>query len=144
MTPLPLSVRHVFVYGTLRQGEQRDIQRMKPAPHWVGRASVLGTLYDLGSYPGLVPARLDEAGQVHGEVYAICAALECQLDDIEEVGQQQSGEYCKQELVVNLERAAGEHPQLRCLIYVIDSARSAGLTAIASGDWVQYRREKGC
>ena len=142
MTPLP--VRYVFVYGTLRQGEQRDIQRMKPAPHWVGRASVLGTLYDLGSYPGLVPTRRDEAGKVHGEVYAISAELECKLDDIEEVGQQQNGEYCKQELMVTLERAADEGHHLRCLVYVIDSARSAGLAAIASGDWVQHRREKAC
>ena len=140
MSPLP--VRHVFVYGTLRQGEQRDIRRMKPVPHWVGRASILGTLYDLGSYPGLVPGCPGEAGPVHGEVYAISAELERQVDEIEEVGPQQSGEYLKQELMVNLDSVAvAQHP-LRCLVYVIDSARSVGLNAIVGGDWAQHRRNQ--
>ena len=48
------ATRHVFVYGTLRKGEERDINRLRPAPQWVGRAQVAGVMHHLGSYPGLV------------------------------------------------------------------------------------------
>ena len=68
-----LPTRHVFVYGTLRRGEQRDINLLTPAPRWLGSASVEGVLYDLGEYPGLVLGREPVPGQtkVKGEVYEI-------------------------------------------------------------------------
>lgn len=97
-------VRHVFVYGTLRRGEERDINRLQPAPQWIGRASVPGVMYRLGAYPGVV---LGTQAWVRGEVYEISAELERQLDAIEEVQPQQSGEYMKREVAVRLEGASG-------------------------------------
>ena len=97
------STRHVFVYGTLRKGEERDINRLQPAPRWVGRARVEGVMHHLGSYPGLV---LGAPGTVHGEVYAVSPELERVLDEIEEVWPQQTGEYAKREVMVQLDAAA--------------------------------------
>ena len=128
--------RHVFVYGTLRQGEVRDINRLLPAPRWVGRACVPGMLYDFGAYPALL---LDAAGSVHGEVYEISAELESLLDEIEKVWPQQGAEYCKRETVVQLKETA---ESVVCLVYEIAPDRIPGLPVIACGDWVRYRLSK--
>jgi gamma-glutamylcyclotransferase (GGCT)/AIG2-like uncharacterized protein YtfP len=133
----PPSVRHVFVYGTLRRGEQRDINRLLPAPCWVGRASVTGVMHDLGAYPGVL---LGGTGLVRGEVYQISAELERQLDDIEQVWPEPSGEYAKREVAVQLDRpSGGASAQLVCVLYEIAPARALGKPVIAGGDWVQYR-----
>lgn len=136
------STRHVFVYGTLRKGEERDITRLRPAPQWVGRAQVAGTLHHLGSYPGLV---LGGQGMVQGEVYAVSPELERVLDEIEEVWPQQTGEYAKREMMVRMEATpAPAAPQsasreLLCFLYEIAPERTRGKLHIPGGDWVRYR-----
>jgi gamma-glutamylcyclotransferase (GGCT)/AIG2-like uncharacterized protein YtfP len=126
-------VRHVFVYGTLRQGEERDINRLLPAPRWVGPACVPGVLYHLGAYPGLV---LGAPGRVQGEVYEISAELERQLDEIEEVWPQPSGEYRKREALVLLDEPAKE---VLCLVYEVAPDRIQCMPLIPCGDWVRHR-----
>jgi gamma-glutamylcyclotransferase (GGCT)/AIG2-like uncharacterized protein YtfP len=136
LSPVP---RRVFVYGTLRRGDVRDITRLHPAPLFVGMGSVAGVLYDLGPYPGMV---LGGSSRVTGEVYAISAELERQLDVIEEVWPQRTGEYSKQEVRVQLYRS-GKVPdilELDCLVYEISLARAAGKPVIASGDWLEGPR----
>jgi gamma-glutamylcyclotransferase (GGCT)/AIG2-like uncharacterized protein YtfP len=139
------STRHVFVYGTLRKGEERDINRLQPAPQWVGRAHVAGVMHHLGRYPGLV---LGAPGKVHGEVYAVSPELERVLDEIEEVWPQQTGEYAKREVVVQLEQgvavpapegAHGAMRELLCVLYEIAPERTEGKPVIAGGDWVLHR-----
>lgn len=143
--PLP-PVRHVFVYGTLRRGQERDITRLQPAPRWVGYARVPGVLYHLGAYPGVV---LGAPGWVQGEVYEISPELERQLDEIEEVWPQQSGEYCKREMVVRLEGVAGRGQcepggqscemteEIVCIVYEIAPERIGGMPVISGGDWTR-------
>ncbi len=133
------SARYVFVYGTLRKGEERDINRLRPAPRWIGQGSVAGVMHHLGSYPGLV---LGGQGTVHGEVYAVEAELERVLDEIEEVWPQQTGEYAKREVAVLLvagEAPAGDAPrELVCVLYEIAPERTQGKPIIATGDWVEH------
>lgn len=121
--------RHVFVYGTLRRGEANDINRLLPAPRYVGQAVVSGVLYHLGAYPGVV---LGPGGAVTGEVYAIEPALERVLDEIEEVFPQRRDEYFKREVRVTV----GER-QLDCLVYEINGEYVKDRPVIVSGDWVQ-------
>lgn len=133
MSPAP--ARHVFVYGTLRRGEERDITRLQPAPRWLGRASVPGLMVDLGRYPGLV---LGAPGQVSGEVYEISAALEQQLDMIEEVWPTPNGEYIKREIAVRLELEGARSSEVVCLVYALAPGQASGKTVIAGGDWVYH------
>ena len=119
---------YVFVYGMLRIGQERDINRLQPAPLFIGNSQINGTLYDLGSYPGV---RLGGVQWVQGEVYQITPELERQLDEIEEVWPQQTGEYVRREVVV---QCAGE--ALACLVYEVAQARAQGQGVIALGDWV--------
>ena len=140
--PMPPSAsRHVFVYGTLRRGDVRDITRLRPAPQFVGMASVAGVLYDLGSYPGVV---LGGPARVTGEVYAISAELERQLDVIEEVWPQQTGEYRKQVVRGRLGQAPASSGavELDCLVYEINPARTAGQPVIGGGDWLEYLQQR--
>ena len=135
--PMPTAARrHVFVYGTLRRGDVRDITHLQPPPVFVGMASVQGVLYNLGDYPGLL---LGGEGRVTGEVYAITAALEQQLDSIEQVWPQPTGEYNKREVEVQLRQhpnhEAPEAVGVFCLLYEIDPARARGRPVILGGDW---------
>ena len=141
-----LPTRHVFVYGTLRRGEQRDISLLMPAPRWVGQASVEGVLYDLGDYPGLVLGSDQQPGQekVMGEVYEISDVLERLLDEIEGVASRPSSEYAKRELLVHLESArtsdeSGLGHAVACLVYEVTPGRVTGRPGIFGGDWVGYR-----
>ena len=122
-------LRYVFVYGTLRRGEQRDINLLLPTPLFLGYGQTPGVLYDLGSYPGV---RLGGSQFVRGEVYQIGLELERQLDEIEEVWPQQTGEYVKREVVV---QCAGQ--ALACLVYEVALVHTQGRGVIESGDWVK-------
>jgi gamma-glutamylcyclotransferase (GGCT)/AIG2-like uncharacterized protein YtfP len=123
--------RYVFVYGTLRRGEVNDINRLRPAPTFLGLARIRGALYDLGPYPGVI---LGGEGWVQGEAYAISSELEQQLDLIEEVAPVPSGEYARRHLDVDVAGRA-----LSCLVYEIAGARVLGCPRIAGGDWLQRR-----
>ena len=125
-------VTHAFVYGTLRRGGDNDITRLHPAPAFVGTAQVHGTLYDLGAYPGAV---LGGASQVHGEVYAIQPALERRLDEIECLYPQQSDEYFKRVIDVEVHCADGSTRAIRCILYEYNPRYLTGATVIAAGDW---------
>ena len=123
--------RYVFVYGTLRRGQERDINRLLPAPVFIGTSQTLGTLYHLGAcnYPGL---RLGGASAVQGDVYRITPELERALDEIEQVWPVETAEYVRQHIPV---LCAGV--VLTCLVYEITVARAAGCAVIDSGDWLQ-------
>lgn len=127
------SFRHVFVYGTLRRGDDNDITRLKPAPVFLGTALVSGTMYDLGAYPGV---RLGGEGLVQGEVYAIMPALEAQLDEIEAVYPQERDEYFKRIVPVTVQGRT-----FACIVYEINCRYVVGRAVLSGGDWV---RERGC
>jgi gamma-glutamylcyclotransferase (GGCT)/AIG2-like uncharacterized protein YtfP len=121
---------HVFVYGTLRRGGRNDIARYRPAPQLIGEASIAGTLFDLGAYPGIV---LAGERRVRGEVYAIEPAVEAALDVLEEVADDDSGEYIKRQVRVDV---GGQW--FDCLVYEIHPTRIAGRAVIESGDWIAH------
>jgi gamma-glutamylcyclotransferase (GGCT)/AIG2-like uncharacterized protein YtfP len=126
-------VRYVFVYGTLRRGEARDINCLLPAPEFVMQAKVFGRLYDLGTYPGL---QLGYGNAVVGEVYAISPSLESVLDEIEGIGTESRDEYLKSTVDVSL-----DGKPCSCLVYEVNPAGLSDKTLIAHGDWVRYRQD---
>ncbi|RDU99529.1 gamma-glutamylcyclotransferase family protein [Trinickia dinghuensis] len=130
-------MRYVFVYGTLRAGEINDIglaaaRHGVKAPRLVGRAAVVGRLYDLGDYPGLV--RDEAAGPVRGDVYEIDEALVPVLDDIEGVEPGVDTLFKSREITVAV---AGR--ELPCFFYPVDEVSAGGRARIEAGDWISYR-----
>ena len=125
-------VRHVFVYGTLRRGGRNDINRLQPAPEYVGMGEVQGVLYHIDWYPGLTLGG-EEAVTVVGEVYRITRELEALLDRIEQVVPGADSEYFKREIEV-----AVQGRPVSCLVYEINAARVRGKQVIGHGDWIVF------
>lgn len=123
--------RLFFVYGTLRRGDDNDITRLEPAPEFVGPASIRGTMYHLGGYPGVA---LRGDGPILGEVYRVKPLLERKLDAIESEYPAQSDEYAKREIRVQV-----NEQWLDAFVYEINPNYTAGKPVIASGDWVKDR-----
>lgn len=92
----------VFFYGTLMSGfDRRHRAGLDGRLSYLGRAWTHGHLYDLGLYPGAVPAA---DGRIYGEVYETSEAgpvLEA-LDEIEgyEPGKPDQSLYVRQEVDV--------------------------------------------
>lgn len=124
--------RHVFVYGTLRRGGRNDINRLRPAPQYVGMGEVRGVLYHIDWYPGLTLGG-EEAVTVVGEVYRITAELEAVLDAIEQIVPGADSEYFKRELDIRVEGRT-----LNCLLYEINPAHVRGRQVIGHGDWIVF------
>ncbi len=146
MTPIepPPFLRHVFVYGTLRRGEERDINLLKPAPRYVGQARVAGVLFDLGDYPGLqLGTHSSNHTFVCGEVYAISPALEDRLDEVEGIEPEPNGEYLKRQVRVQVASGpSGAKGEYVCLVYEVAADRAACCSVITGGDWVAYRLQR--
>lgn len=132
-----------FVYGTLRSGEVNDIARAAArhgiaAPRLVGRGSVRGTLYDFGSYPGLL---LEACGaEVVGDVYQIEPELVPVLDEIEKIYPGQDSLFIRQQAHVDVIEQ-GRTQVLECLFYPVTASATAGRPVIPGGDWVAHRRD---
>jgi gamma-glutamylcyclotransferase (GGCT)/AIG2-like uncharacterized protein YtfP len=124
--------RHVFVYGTLRRGGRNDINRLRPAPQYVGMGEVQGVLYHLDWYPGLALGG-EQAVTVVGEVYRITPELEAVLDAIEQIVPGADSEYFKREVPI----AVAGRP-LNCLLYEINSVHVRERQPIGHGDWIVF------
>ena len=124
--------RHVFVYGTLRRGGRNDINRLQPAPEYVGMGEVRGVLYHFDWYPGLTLGG-EEAVTVVGEVYRISPALEAVLDRIEQIVPGADSEYFKREVAIQVRGRS-----IECLVYELNPARVRDRQAIGHGDWIVF------
>jgi gamma-glutamylcyclotransferase (GGCT)/AIG2-like uncharacterized protein YtfP len=124
--------RHVFVYGTLRRGGRNDINRLAPAPEYVGMGEVRGVLYHLDWYPGLTLGG-EEAVTVVGEVYRIGPELEAVLDAIEQIVPGADSEYFKREVEVAVQGGC-----LACLVYEINPQHVRDRNPIGHGDWIVF------
>lgn len=101
-----------------------------PGAKLIGRASVTGSLYDLGSYPGL---RLDESSSpVAGELYEVDDEILYKLDEIEA-----PSHYWRKQVEVSLD----DYRKLSW-VYVYDPQFYSGTILIKSGDWIEYAKTK--
>lgn len=131
MPQAPDQPRHVFVYGTLRRGGDNDINRLRPAARFVGAGAVKGTMYHFGRYPGVL---LGGEGDIAGEVYEITPELERILDEIEELYPQQTNEYFKRDIVVEVQGRP-----VPCIVYEINPDYVVDRARIEGGDWMKGR-----
>jgi gamma-glutamylcyclotransferase (GGCT)/AIG2-like uncharacterized protein YtfP len=118
----------VFVYGSLRRGQGNN--RLLYTSEFVGNATVCGTLYSLGGFPGL---RIDDSeGDVVGEVWQVDDATLADLDRLEGVA---VGFYERRKWRVKIEG------KLRSAwLYEIAEEHIVGQPVVAGGDWAAYRR----
>jgi gamma-glutamylcyclotransferase (GGCT)/AIG2-like uncharacterized protein YtfP len=126
-----------FVYGTLRRGDDNDITLLRPAPKFLGTASIPGTMHHFGSYPGVILASdTTSQRQIVGEVYEVSPELERVLDAIEAQYPVAPDYYIKRSILVSLDGCA---EPIQAFVYEVNLAYTAGKPIIASGDWVKDR-----
>ena len=131
----PCGVSHVAVYGTLRAGGVNDIARLRGHMPITGRTTLVGTLHDMGWYPGLV---LQGTQEVLAEVYPLDHALEQLLDGYEGVWPQDTGEYTKRIVTVSVALTAGGTQTMAVLVYEALTAAIAQAPVIDAGDWLAW------
>lgn len=93
----------LFVYGSLRRG-QRAHPRLRPAALCLGRAWIVGRLYDCGRYAAALPSR-QPAARIQGELYrltqpAALQALDC-YEGCDPLAPRR-GEYRREQVAVRL------------------------------------------
>lgn len=133
---------NLFVYGSLRSGFQHDAyQYLAKYFTLLGQAVVKGKLYDMGEYPVALPT--SEERFIQGELYAINEPNEFsyiigQLDDYE-------GLYVEEGETASYKREAAtvfcNGQEYTAWIYWY-AGTADGLPEIASGDVLQYLKEK--
>lgn len=134
---------HLFVYGSLRSGFRSPAyEYISRFFNFIGEAKVQGKLFDMGSYPGAVPASDDAF--IIGELYIIKDDSDFswaigQLDDYEGVNvESDEMQLYRRELTdvfVNNEVTPA-------WIYWY-SGNVSGRPEIVSGDLIEYLQHKG-
>lgn len=130
------TVRHLFVYGTLRQGSPApQAARLAKQAVYQGRATCAGRLLHLGRYPGLLLA--DKAGQqVEGDLYELPEGGEllAELDHYEGCHEEdpEPHEYCR--VVCQAKAEPGIDVPCWTYLYLGDTGTAP---VIASGDWLR-------
>jgi len=125
-------VRGIFCYGTLMRGEERFHFLSEGGLDRIVPAETPGTLYDLGSYPGM--KREAQGGRVRGELAYpsdLETRLEC-LDAVEDFfGLGNPGNLYRR-VVVPVDTGGGLIERAWIYLWTGDPA---GHPVIASGDW---------
>ncbi|HVG28259.1 MAG TPA: gamma-glutamylcyclotransferase family protein [Pyrinomonadaceae bacterium] len=120
----------VFVYGTLRGGGAGSMPIRFPDSKFIAAATVSGSLYDLGAYPGLLLN--DSNSPVTGEAYEVDDETLNELDAFEA-----TSHYRRKGVEISLggRSRAG-------WAYEPDPEVYSPRTLITSGDWVEYAKTK--
>lgn len=119
----------IFVYGTLKRGESRE--PLWPAqPARVEGATTLGSLYDLGPYPALIPGSDVVAGELWHISPADLEATLARLDGIE--GFLPEGNNLYERRVVRCRNEAGQMLEAYTYLYARQE-ELAGKAPLRSG-----------
>lgn len=124
--------RFVFVYGTLMR-RQRAHWLLVGVSTYVGKATIVGTLYSMGAYPAFQSKGADI---VHGELYVVDDATMAALDMYEGYREPpEDGLYDKEVVEVKIEGQS-----VRATVYTMkDAMLNAHWHArIPSGSWREY------
>jgi gamma-glutamylcyclotransferase (GGCT)/AIG2-like uncharacterized protein YtfP len=123
----------IFLYGTLRRGGTRDVQRFYGGAEFIGAARVRGVLHDFDDYPGL---RLSaDAGWVHGELFDVTTGTLSKLDEWEGIDSPAPDEGEYRRVRIAADSAGMPH---ECWAYEIAAGKAAGRPVIESGDWLAH------
>ncbi len=124
----------LFIYGTLMPGLRLEAEMH--GARFMAPAQVLGRLFDLGRYPGL----LHGDGQVTGEVYEVDDEHLVRLDGVEGVvpGDRTESHYWREVVTVCGGPLQGQPVQTYVYNRPVDDC-----TPIPHGDYRRYIREVG-
>lgn len=121
----------VFVYGTLLKGMSRSNSLI--SSEFEGLGVINASLYDLGSYPGII----ESTDSVFGEIYTIDLATLSNLDDIEgyDAHHPEGSLYVRKEVDVTL---LNDGSFIKAYKYFYNALDLDAYYKIASGDYRRY------
>lgn len=126
----------LFVYGTLRRGFSLHGQITKLGVRYVGKGQIEGRLYDLGKFPGAIPAA---DSNIEGEVYELPDARRqlAALDEIEEYNSRRPNKslFVRKRTSVRLRNGR----RLRAWVYFLPK-RPQKARLILTGNYAEARR----
>ena len=128
----------LFVYGTLRRGQERHDLLEELRADYLGQGIVVGELFDLGAYPGAVKSGPKSSTWIVGELYRlpdVSRALKV-LDDYEGVGSGEVATVVYRREVAQIVRPDGE--RVSAWVYWL-SEPPRGARPIESGDCTKPR-----
>jgi gamma-glutamylcyclotransferase (GGCT)/AIG2-like uncharacterized protein YtfP len=136
-----VQVEHLFVYGTLRRALGAPVHApLARDGRNLGEGRFQGLLFEVDGYPGAIDSPSSQH-VVLGEVYASTAMrrLLAALDGYEECSPAfpPPHEYVRRRRAITL--ADGDRVEAWIYLYNHDPA---GLHRVASGDYLQFRRER--
>jgi pyruvate carboxylase len=130
----------LFVYGTLRRGFKLHSALAKLKARYLGKGRIGGDLFNLGEYPGVLPAASTRRG-VEGELYEIPNPMEHLpvLDRIEEFNPQRPSKslFVRRRATVRMNGGS----RVRAWVYFLPR-RPARAIAIPSGDYAEARHAR--
>ena len=130
---------HLFVYGTLRKGFSLHSFLGNREVRFVGYGRIPGLLYDLGEFPGAVPAA--SGGEVEGELYELLGgeAQLKKLDALEEFYPEkpQQSLFFRRSTFVTLRNGAKVEAWAYFVSQLPPEAR-----IVPSGDYAEARRSR--
>jgi len=128
----------VFVYGTLRKGEDNH-HLLAGSERIAVQCYMEGNLYDtkLG-YPAMT---LAPGKKVYGELYSVSEAKLRQLDELEDYyGEDRNNEYWRVVRPVYTDTDTDTDMSARsAFVYIYLNEQAEGLDLIPLGDWKSYR-----
>ena len=126
----------LFVYGTLRRGQQRHDLLEELGAEYLGQGIVVGELLDLGAYPGALKGGPQSSMRVVGELYRLADASSALkvLDDYEDAGGGAAALYRRE--VDPIVRSDGE--RVSAWVYWLNES-PPGARRIESGDYATRR-----
>ena len=126
----------VFLYGSLMRGfESHETVDIPSRAEFAGEAHCVGTLYDLGDYPGMT---LEGNGRVRGELYrAVDDGLIDDLDRFEGYYPESTDDSL---YVRHLEEVVDR--DLNAWVYLYNGPTD-DVSVIESGNWREYQRGNG-
>jgi gamma-glutamylcyclotransferase (GGCT)/AIG2-like uncharacterized protein YtfP len=130
----------LFVYGTLRPFVAMPMSRwLWRTAHYLGPATTVGRLYDLGSYPGM-PAARHRRDRVVGDVYRVGRSRVFRVLDRYEAGNARGNpKFVRERCIVQF---AQRGVRKKAWIYRY-RCRVAGAPRITSGDYREHRQAAG-
>jgi pyruvate carboxylase len=130
----------LFVYGTLRRGFPLHRELAKLDARYIGRGRIGGDLFNLGEYPGVLPAASSRKG-VEGELYELRKPEEQIpiLDQLEEFDAKRPSKslFVRRRATVRM----NDGSRVRAWVYFLPR-RPARASVISSGDYAEARRAR--
>ena len=127
----------VFFYGSLITGQsgREELPGIEKMISLISQASVAGTLFDLGDYPGLI---LSDRGLVFGEVYRIHRESTQQLLDRLDIFERFDPTNRSESLFIR-QMVRMVEPNIDAWLYIYNQD-TCGHPIVASGKWQTYRQ----